>query len=172
MSSKQTPKKLDTVQDGAVVGIYYTLKNDAGEVLDTNVKGGAPLAYLHGHGNIVPGLEKALAGASKGQKVVAAVAPEEGYGQPDEALLEEVPRSVFPPEAPVEPGAVFQGRQPDGQVFPVRIAKVEGDTVTVDRNHPLAGVTLHFEVTIDGIRQATEEELTHGHAHGKGGHHH
>ncbi|MEO0649896.1 MAG: peptidylprolyl isomerase [Planctomycetota bacterium] len=167
-----TGKKLEAVADGAVVGIYYTLKDEGGNVLDTNRKGGAPLAYLHGHKNIVPGLEKALTGAKKGEKVDAVVAPEDGYGQPSEDLLEQVPRSAFPPDAQVVEGAVFQGRQPNGQVFQARIAKVEGDEVTVDRNHPLAGQTLHFEVTVDGIREATEEELTHGHAHGAGGHQH
>ncbi|QDU68666.1 FKBP-type peptidyl-prolyl cis-trans isomerase [Engelhardtia mirabilis] len=165
-------KKLDDVQDGAVVAIYYTLTNDAGEVLDTNRKGGHALSYLHGVGNIVPGLEKALVGASRGQTVKVAVSPEEGYGVRRDELLEQVPRSAFPPEAPVEPGRVFHGKQPDGRTMQIRIHAVEGDQVTVDHNHPLAGETLHFDVTIDKIRPATDEEKQHGHAHGAGGHHH
>jgi len=160
------------VQDGAVVSIYYTLTNDAGEVLDTNRKGGAAMAYLHGSGNIVPGLEKALLGATKGQTIQAAVAPEDAYGPVNDELLEQVPRSSFPPDAPVEAGRIFQGQQPDGTPLQVKIAKVEGDEVTVDRNHPLAGQTLNFNVTIDKIRAATDEEKTHGHAHGAGGHQH
>ena len=172
MVAPMTGSNIDSVQDGAVVGIYYTLKDDGGNVIDTNRKGGSPLAYLHGHNNLVPGLEKALAGAKKGEKVTAVVGPEDGYGMPSDELFDEVPRSAFPAEAEVVEGAVFQGRQPDGRVFQARIAKVEGDQVTVDRNHPLAGQTLHFEVTVDKIRAATEEEKAHGHAHGKGGHAH
>lgn len=167
-----TSKKLEAVQDGAVVGIYYTLKNEGGEVLDTNRKGGAPLAYLHGHGNIVPGLEKALLGAKQGQKVVAVVAPEEGYGTPREDLFQAVPRTAFPETMALSEGLVVHGQQPDGRRMQARIAKIEEETVTLDHNHPLAGMTLHFEVTVDGIREATEEEKTHGHAHGKGGHQH
>ena len=164
--------KLDDVQDGAVVGIYYTLTNDEGEVLDTNRKGGDALSYLHGGGNIVPGLEKALLGAKKGQTIKADVSPEDGYGVHREEMLEKVPRSAFPPEAPVEKGRIFHGQQPDGRTMQIRIHAVEGDEVTVDHNHPLAGQTLHFEVTIDKIRAATEEEKQHGHAHGAGGHQH
>lgn len=164
--------KLTEVQDGAVVAFYYTLTNDAGEVLDTNRKGGKPMAYLHGRGNIVPGLEKALVGASKGQTLKVDVAPADGYGERREELLEKVPRTAFPAEAPVEPGAIFHGKQPDGRVMQIRVHAVEGEEVTVDHNHPLAGATLHFEVTIDGIREATEEENSHGHAHGAGGHQH
>lgn len=160
------------VEDGAVVAIYYTLKNDAGDVLDTNRKGGAPLSYLHGKGNIVPGLEKALVGATKGQTVSVAVPPTEAYGEPRAELLEQVPRDAFPADAPVEEGRIFHGQQPDGRTIQVRIAKVEGDQVTVDHNHPLAGQTLHFEVTIDKIRAASPEEAEHGHAHGAGGHQH
>jgi FKBP-type peptidyl-prolyl cis-trans isomerase SlyD len=165
-------KKLSVVEDGVVVGIYYTLKDDRGQVIDTNRKGGSPLKYLQGAGNLVPGLERALQGAKKGDTIKVDVAPEEGYGQPKPELLEEVPREAFPADAPVAPGAVFNGRHPNGHSFQVRIAKVEGDKVTVDRNHPLAGKTLHFEVTVDKLRESTEEERAHGHVHGDGGHHH
>ncbi|MHC4263616.1 MAG: FKBP-type peptidyl-prolyl cis-trans isomerase [Planctomycetota bacterium] len=164
--------KLSSVQDGAVVSIYYTLTNDAGEVLDTNRKGGAPLAYLHGHSNIVPGLEKALTGAETGAKVVAVVTPEEGYGQPNDELFQEVPRSAFPEGMELAEGVMVHGKQPDGQPVQARIAKIGEETVTLDHNHPLAGATLHFEVTVDKIREATDEEKQHGHAHGQGGHQH
>ncbi|MBI1380037.1 MAG: peptidylprolyl isomerase [Planctomycetaceae bacterium] len=161
-----------TVQSGVVVGIYYTLRDAQGNEIDSNKKGGKPLAFLVGAGNILPGLEKALIGKSKGDVVKAEVPPAEGYGEPKDELLEAVPRSAFPPDIDLKPGMQFQGNTQDGRAFPVKVAKVEGDQVTIDKNHPLAGQTLFFEVTISGVRAATAEETQHGHPHGPGGHHH
>ncbi len=161
-----------TVQEGHVVAIYYTLKDDAGKEIDTNRKGGAPLSFLVGAGNILPGLEKALLGKSKGDSVRADLSPAEGYGEPKTELHEEVPRGAFPPDIDLVPGMQFTGQTQDGRAYPVRIHAVEGDTVTIDKNHPLAGRTLHFEVSISGIRKATPEELEHKHPHGPGGHQH
>lgn len=159
------------VADGHVVGIYYTLKVD-GEVVDTNRKGGSPLLYLHGKHNIVAGLEKALEGKQKDDFVEVAVAPEDGYGERNEQAVQTVPRGAFPEDAEIEVGARFVARDDQGNAVPTVVVGVEGDDITVDHNHPLAGQTLNFEVTIAGVREATDEEKQHGHAHGDGGHHH
>jgi FKBP-type peptidyl-prolyl cis-trans isomerase SlyD len=163
---------LPAIVDDAVVAMYYTLKNSEGEVLDTNRGGGEALVYMHGRQNIVPGLEKALEGKKKNDYVEVAVAPEEGYGARNEDAVQQVPLSAFPEGAPVEPGARFVARDDQGHSIPTLIVAVEGDQVTVDHNHPLAGETLHFEVTVIGIRESTDEEKAHGHVHGPGGHHH
>jgi FKBP-type peptidyl-prolyl cis-trans isomerase SlyD len=163
---------LPAIVDGAVVAMYYTLKDAAGEVLDTNRNGGEALVYMHGAQNIVPGLEKALVGKAKNDYVEVAVAPDEGYGERIDAAVQKVPVSAFPDGAPLEPGARFVARDDKGNPIPTLVVAVEGDEVTVDHNHPLAGQTLHFEVTIVGIRAATDEEKQHGHVHGPGGHAH
>ena len=161
------------IEDGKVVLINYTLRHtDAdGEILDSS-DGGEPLAYLHGAQNIVPGLEAALTGLAKGAEKQVTVTPEEGYGERDEHAIQQVPRGAFPAGAPVEVGMQFVAETPDGQPIPVTIAAVDGDTVTVDANHPLAGTTLHFSISIVDVRDATAEEKLHGHAHGPGGAHH
>ena len=156
---------MSTVADGQVVIIHYTLKNDQGDTLDSSV-GSDPLPYLHGAGNIVPGLEGALAGKSVGDSVDVVVAPEEGYGVRNPAAVQDVPREAFPADAEVEPGVQFVMQGEGGQVIPVWVVAVEGDTVTLDGNHPLAGQSLHFSVTIESTREPTEEEKTHGHPHG------
>lgn len=157
--------------DKTVVSIHYTLTNDAGEVLDSS-EGREPLGYLQGAGNIIPGLEKALAGKSAGEKMKVSVTPAEGYGLRDESQVQVVPRAAFGGDPGLEPGMQFQARNPQGYVQVVTIVKVEGDDITLDGNHPLAGETLHFDVEIVEIRAASEEELAHGHVHGAGGHHH
>lgn len=158
------------VAKNAVVNIHYTLTNDAGTVLDSSA-GGDPLAYLHGNGNLIPGLEKALEGRSAGDKLSVSIAPTEGYGQRDENLVQNVPRSAF---AGVDNLAVGMQFQADSNYGPrtVVVTAIQGDTVTVDGNHPLADQTLNFEVEVTDVRTATAEELTHGHVHGPGGHHH
>lgn len=153
-----------------VVSIDYTLKDEAGEVLDTS-EGREPVAYLHGAGNIVPGLESALEGKSKGDSISVSVAPADGYGERDPEMVQPVPRENFPPEAQVEVGMQFQAETPQGPRI-VTIVKVDEQEITVDANHPLAGKQLNFAVTITDVRDATAEELAHGHAHGAGGHHH
>ncbi len=158
------------ISQNKVAIIEYTLTNDAGQVLDTS-KGREPLAYIHGGGNIIPGLEKALAGKVKGDAVKAKISPEEGYGLRDEALIQQIPRSRFQNSPNLEIGMQFQARS-QGGVRIATITKIDGDNVTVDLNHELAGVTLNFDVTIVDVRDASQEELDHGHVHGTGGHHH
>ena len=153
-----------------VVTLNYTLKDNDDNIIDQSEDGS--FYYLHGASNIIPGLENALTGKSSGDALSVSVAPEEGYGPRDDARIQEVPRDAFPPEPEIEPGMQFNAEGPDGQAVMVTIAKVEDGTITVDGNHPLAGVTLNFDVTIADIRDASAEELDHGHVHGPGGHHH
>jgi FKBP-type peptidyl-prolyl cis-trans isomerase SlyD len=158
------------IAERCVAMFHYTLTNDAGEVLDSS-QGREPLAYLHGAGNIVPGLETALAGRSAGDSFAVDVAPEDGYGTRHDELVQQVPRDAFRGVGQVEPGMQFQAQTPQGALS-VTVTKVEDDTVTVDGNHPLAGETLHFAIEVTGVRAATDEELQHGHVHGAGGHEH
>ncbi|WP_018865786.1 MULTISPECIES: peptidylprolyl isomerase [unclassified Thioalkalivibrio] len=158
------------VAQNAVVAIHYTLTNDAGEKIDSS-EGREPLAYLHGNGQIVPGLEKELEGKAAGDKVQAKVSPAEGYGEKIDAMVQEIPMDAFQGVESVEPGMQFQAQTENGPLT-VTVTKVEGDTATVDGNHPLAGETLNFDVEIVEVREASAEELEHGHAHGEGGHQH
>lgn len=153
-----------------VVLIHYTLTSDGGEVLDTS-EGREPLAYLHGFGNIIPGLEKALAGKQAGDKLKVSIAPEEAYGLRDDALVQVVPRTAFGGAPDLDVGMQFQAQTPMG-VRIVTIVDVSGDDITLDGNHPLAGETLNFDVQVTEVRAASAEELAHGHVHGEGGHHH
>ena len=154
----------------SVAYIHYTLKDDAGTVLDSS-SGGEPLAYLHGGGNIIPGLEKALEGKQAGDKLSVKVAPKEGYGERDESMVQQVPRRAFQGVKDIKPGMRFHANTGHGAAQ-VTVTKIQGDMVTIDGNHALAGVTLNFEVEITKVREATAEELMHGHVHGPGGHHH
>jgi FKBP-type peptidyl-prolyl cis-trans isomerase SlyD len=153
-----------------VAYFHYTLTNDAGETLDSSA-GREPLPYLHGAGNIVQGLEKALAGKKAGDKLTVDVAPEDGYGPRIESLVQVVPKSAFQGVTDLAPGMQFQAESNMGPVSVV-VTEISGDNVTVDGNHPLAGETLHFAVEITEVREATTEEVLHGHVHGAGGHHH
>ncbi len=158
------------VANQMVVSIHYTLTNAGGEVLDSS-DGGEPLTYLHGAGNIIPGLESALEGQEAGSALKVEVAPEEGYGPVQDALIQEVPRSAFGDVEDIQEGMRFQAQTNQGPV-PIVVTKVSDETITVDGNHPLAGQTLFFDVSIQEVRAATEDELSHGHAHGPGGHNH
>ncbi|MDR5891496.1 MULTISPECIES: FKBP-type peptidyl-prolyl cis-trans isomerase [Halomonas] len=158
------------IAQNSVVAFHYTLTNDAGEVLDSS-EGREPLTYLHGAGNIIPGLEKELEGRQAGDKLSAVVSPAEGYGEKQEQLVQEVPRDAFQGVESVEPGMQFQAQTQGGPLM-VTVTSVEGDTVTVDGNHPLAGQTLNFAVEIASVREASQEEVEHGHVHGEGGHQH
>ena len=149
-----------------VVTIHYTLKDDADKVIDSS-SGSEPLAYLHGHGNIIPGLERELAGKSVGERLTVRVPAAEGYGEYDRALVQKVPRRALKGIANLKVGMRLQaGHQA------VTVTHIAGDMVTLDGNHPLAGQNLNFDVEITAVRPATEEELAHGHVHGSGGHHH
>lgn len=158
------------IAEDKVVSIHYTLTDSGGTVLDASA-GGEPLAYLHGAGNIIPGLESALEGRQAGDRLSVTVDPAQGYGERDERLVQAVPRSAFKGVEQLAPGMQFQAQGPQGTRLVV-VTQVAADIVTVDANHPLAGQTLHFEVEIAEVRDATREELEHGHVHGPGGHHH
>ena len=153
-----------------VVIIHYTLKDDRGTVLDSSA-GGEPLAYIQGHGNLVAGLEKALEGKQHGSTLAVVVAPAEGYGERNEALIQRVPKRSLQGSGDIKKGMQFQARTEDGMRL-FTVTAVIGDMVTLDGNHPLADQTLHFDVEIVEVRAATTEELEHGHVHGAGGHHH
>lgn len=158
------------VADNTAVSIHYTLTNDKKEVLDSS-DGREPLVYLHGHGNIIKGLESALAGKSAGDKLDVRIAPADGYGERDERNIQQVPRRAFQGIKDIKPGMRFQAQGPNGPTSVV-VTRVAGDMVTVDGNHELAGEWLNFAVEIVEVRAASEEELAHGHVHGPGGHHH
>ena len=158
------------VQNDHVVSIDYTLKNDAGEVMDSSESTG-PLAYLHGHQNIIPGLEKALDDKSVGDSFTVSIEPAEAYGERDEGAIQTVPRSMFQGVDEIEPGMRFQA-QTQGGVTVVTVKEVNGDEITLDANHELAGETLHFDVEVKDVRAASDEEKEHGHVHGPDGHEH
>ena len=164
------------ISSNSVVSMHYTLTSPEGEVLDSS-KGKDPLAYLHGHGNIIPGLEKQLEGKAVGDKLIAEVPAAEAYGERDPSLIIEAQRSQFPEDVELQPGMRFQAQTPQGPRV-AQITAIEGDSISVDTNHPLAGVDLKFDVEITDIRAAKPEEITHGHVHsggcgcsgGEGGH--
>ena len=154
-----------------VVSFEYTLTDPEGKVLDTS-EGRAPLVYLHGIGGIIPGLEAAMEGRSVGDAFKATIDPEKAYGVRDERAVQTAPRSQFPAGQMIMVGQQLQANGPGGRQFNVRVTKVTDTEVTVDANHPLAGVPLTFDVKIVDIRPATDEEKQHRHAHGPGGHAH
>jgi FKBP-type peptidyl-prolyl cis-trans isomerase SlyD len=149
-----------------VASIHYKLTDNSGKVLDSS-EGREPLHYIQGIGNLIPGMEEGLEGKVKGDKLQLTIAPEKGYGVKDDNLTQRVPRSAFGDQK-VEKGMQFQTNQ--GHV--VTVTEVGLSEITVDGNHPLAGVTLNFDVEVMNVREATAEELDHGHVHGPGGHHH
>ena len=152
------------IGDKMVVSMHYTLTDNDGKVLDTS-EGAEPLSYLHGAGNIIPGLETALIGKVADDSLKVTVEPKEGYGELIPELIQKVNKSAFEGVDTLEPGMAFEAQGPDGQAQRVVISEVEGDEVTVNGNHPLAGVTLNFDVRIVDVRDATEEEISLGHAH-------
>lgn len=159
-----------TIENDLVVAIDYKLTNDAGELLDTS-EGAGPLTYLHGHKNIIPGLENALVGKKEGDQLTASIPAAEAYGEKREDLVSEVPLSELAGIPDLKAGLQLQADTPQGvQVFTV--LNVGEETATLDGNHPLAGLTLHFDVTVKTVRKANAEEISHGHVHGEGGHHH
>jgi FKBP-type peptidyl-prolyl cis-trans isomerase SlyD len=153
-----------------IVSIDYTLTSDLGQVLDTST-GKEPLAYLHGAGNIIPGLEEALEGKAEGEQLNVQIPPERAYGQRDEKLVQAVPKTAFEGAPDLKTGMQFQANTNMGPRL-LTIVDVAPEQVTVDANHPLAGVTLNFDVKVVDVRDATAEELSHGHPHGPGGQQH
>lgn len=159
------------VANDLVVRFDYTLTGPDGRKLDTS-EGREPLAYLHGRHGIIPGLEAAMNGRNSGESFDITIPAAQAYGERDQRAVQQVPRSAFQGVADIQPGMQFQARGPQGQTSLVTVAAVTPDTITVDANHPLAGVDLTFAINIIEIRPATPEELSHGHVHGPGGHHH
>ncbi|MGC6424410.1 MAG: peptidylprolyl isomerase [Lentimonas sp.] len=155
------------ISEGTVVSMDYLLRDDEGALLDQS-QPGQPLAYLHGHQNIIPGLEAALEGKASGDSLEVRVDPANGYGEPNPSLQQIVPRDRFQGVEALEIGMQFQANTDQGPIS-VRVTKIEDDDVTVDGNHPLAGKYLNFSVTIQDVRAGTEEELAHGHIHQGGG---
>lgn len=152
------------ISRNTVAAIDYTLTDDEGQVLDTS-QGGEPLTYLHGAGNLIPGLESALEGSNPGDSLSVRIEPEDGYGERDENLIQAVPREAFAGVDQVEAGMRFQATDDQGNVRLVTVSNVEDEQVTVDANHPLAGQPLNFDVSVVEVREATEGEIEHGHVH-------
>lgn len=158
------------ISKNSVVTLNYTLKNDQGEVLDESQDGS--FLYMHGAGGIIPGLEGQLEGKSAGDSFSAHIEPADGYGERDDSMVQVVPRDMFDKDHPIEVGTQFHAESPEGEMLTVTVTNIEGDDITVDGNHPLAGIALNFDVKIADIREASAEEIEHGHAHGPDGHHH
>ena len=158
------------IEDKKIVAINYTLTTDDGEVLDKSDDGS--FAYLHGADNIVIGLENALTGKAVGDKFNVKVSPEEGYGDRNDEMVQVVGREMFETDAELEVGTQFHAEGPDGHPIMITVAAIEGDDITIDGNHPLAGVNLNFDIAVVDIKDASAEEIEHGHVHGPDGHHH
>ncbi len=159
-----------TVQDGAVVSLQYTLKLDDGQVIDES-PANEPLQYLHGASNIIPGLENALTGMTVGDSKQVIIAPADAYGEYNPDQLYEFERALFPDTLELSVGLPLTLRDESGNLVDAVVAELSDETVTLDFNHPLAGQTLHFDVTIIALRDATPDEMAHGHAHAADHHH-
>ena len=158
------------IENNRVVTIHYTLKDGEDQVLDSSA-GRDPLAYIHGIGALIPGLEKQMDGRAAGEKFQAVVQPADGYGEYDEEQVFDIPSGEFDPDDQLELGMQIQLNTDSGSAV-ATIVDIKDDFVTLDLNHPMAGVTLFFDVEIMDVREATANELSHGHVHGPGGHHH
>jgi len=158
------------IGDQKVVTLHYTLTDNEGRVIDQSEDGS--FAYLHGASNIIPGLENALSGKTAGEELSVAVSPEEAYGVRDESMLQQVPKNMFEDTNQIAVGTQFHAQGPNGEMLVVTVMEVQEEHVLVDGNHPLAGVELNFYVKIIDVRDASEEEVEHGHVHGPEGHHH
>jgi len=158
------------ITQNTVVTLNYTLKDDNGAILDQSHDDS--FMYLHGTGGIIPGLENELEGKAAGDSLSVHISPEDGYGLRDDSMVQVVPRNMFESDHPIEEGIQFHAESPEGEMLTVTVTKIEGDNITVDGNHPLAGIALNFDVTVANIREASAEEIEHGHAHGPDGHHH
>ena len=152
------------VENNRVISIHYTLTDNDGVELDSS-NGQEPLVYLQGASNIIPGLENALEGMAVGERIQVQVQPNDGYGEIDPDLVQTVPQAAFQGVEDIQPGMQFQAQDSAGNVQMVKVTAVGEEGVTVDGNHPLAGMVLNFDVTIDGVREATAEEIDHGHVH-------
>ena len=165
---KRYTKMSEGISKGKVVGFNYELKNSKGEVLE---KSDQPMVYLHGNNNIIHGLEKEMEGLKEGDTKMVKVKPVDGYGEYDKDLHFEVPRKNFPDDVEIVKGMEFQTETENGPLIIV-VKEVTKDKITVDGNHPLAGQVLHFDVKIESVREASPQELSHGHVHHDGHDHH
>jgi len=159
-----------TISENKVVLIDYALKDKDGNLIDTS-QGHQPLAYIHGIGNLIPGLEAALDGKTIGDKIKTTIQPEDAYGTRNDSLNRIISLKQFENPEDIKEGVQIQIQSDKGVKLAV-VTGIEGDDVTIDMNHPLAGVELNFDVEIKNIRDASQEELSHGHVHGEGGHDH
>ena len=151
------------ISDKKVVGIHYILKDYNGEIIDSS-EGQSPLVYIQGSGNVISGMEQALINKEAGDKLHVVIKPEDAYGIRDGSLVKSVPISNFQNQIDVKEGIQYRAETSDGMRV-ATVTKIENEIVTVDMNHPLADETLHFDVEITEVREATEEELSHGHVH-------
>ncbi len=158
------------IEPNSVVTLHYTLKDNDGNIIDQSEDGS--FLYLHGAMNIIPGLENALAGKSAGEEFSVKVSPEEGYGVKDPARIQEVPKDMFEGVDDIQVGVQFHAQGPDGAAIVVTVTEVKDEAVVIDANHALAGMDLNFAVKVVDVREASEEEMEHGHVHGPDGHHH
>lgn len=158
------------IEPNAVVTLHYTLKDNDGNVIDQSDDGS--FLYLHGAMNIIPGLENALTGKSAGDELSVSVSPEEGYGAQDPERIQEVPKEMFETSEDIAVGTQFHAQSPNGGAVVVTVTEVKEEVVVIDGNHALAGVDLNFDVKVMDVREASEEEIAHGHVHGPHGHHH
>ena len=158
------------ISSNSVVTINYVLRDESGNTLDSSSDGS--FSYLHGAGNIIPGLEKELVDKVANDELSVTIEPAEGYGERDPSMQQVVPKSMFDNPDDIAVGSQFHAATPEGDPMVITVTAVEGDDVTIDGNHPLAGVRLQFDVKVIDVREATAEEIAHGHAHGPDGHHH
>ena len=152
------------IDDNLVVSMHYKLTDDDGQLLDSS-GGSEPLTYLQSVGNIIPGLERALVGKVTGDSSQVRVEPADGYGLINAEMIQTADKAAFQGVESIEVGMRFEAQGSDGSAHHIMVTKVEGDKVTVDGNHPLAGVALNFDIDIVAVREATTEEIDHGHAH-------
>lgn len=160
---------MQLVKDKVAV-VNYTLKDKDGEIIDESNDGS--FNYLHGARNIIPGLENALEGKQAGDKTSVVIEPKDAYGERNLEQIQRVPIDMFPDDAEIKEGMQFETESPDGAPVIVTVTAIDAGEVVVDGNHPLAGVQLHFDVELIEVRDATEQELEHGHVHGPHGHDH
>lgn len=158
------------IEPNSVVTLHYTLKDNEGNVIDKSDDGS--FLYLHGAMNIIPGLENALTGKVAGDELSVSVSPTEGYGEKDPKRIQEVPKDMFDNAGDINVGVQFHAQDPDGNAIVVTVTEIKDDVVVIDGNHALAGVDLNFDVKVIDVREASEEEISHGHVHGPHGHHH
>ncbi|HHJ34256.1 MAG TPA: peptidylprolyl isomerase [Gammaproteobacteria bacterium] len=158
------------IESNSVVTLHYTLKDNEGNIIDQSEDGS--FLYLHGAMNIIPGLENALTGKAAGDEFSVKVSAAEGYGEKDPQRIQEVPKDMFDNVDEIKPGVQFHAQGPDGGAVVVTVVEVKDEAVVIDGNHALAGMDLNFAVKVVDVREASEEEITHGHVHGEHGHHH